>query len=412
MSSLVLQSPLVLPEHGGQRVQVVVREEDGRTDVSVYSQRAEASPETALDAACERRGLPLGLARRRHGSIWRRCARAAASVSRWRKPTRRLRRRGWTMARVPEACKSLWRGPSEAIAEVTLAEEVEGAERYGIHPALLDAAFQSLYGIARMAPLHLPFAMEKVTVHASGATAAAATCAAREEEADGASGEGFAADVTLTDAQGHVLVEVVGLRVRPPRKKLLPRAWKACERALSAGLVASPAPAGVGDFGSVGRGRARQRTRRRTRSSNELRLAGAASIASPCQRLAAALPAEHVVCLWRGARAEKTARRRRIRWRAQGLSMVQLLARQELAPRLWWVTRGAVTVTAEEPADVGQASLWGLGRTVMQEHPELACTLIDVEDDGVRRRRSYASCARRTRNGRSSGAAASVASRD
>jgi acyl transferase domain-containing protein len=43
--SLVLQSPLVLPEDGGQRVQLVVGEQDGRTEVSVYSQPAEAAAE-------------------------------------------------------------------------------------------------------------------------------------------------------------------------------------------------------------------------------------------------------------------------------------------------------------------------------------------------------------------------------
>ena len=42
--------------------------------------------------------------------------------------------------------QSLWRGTNEALAEVSLPEGIEGAERYGIHPALLDAAFQSLLG--------------------------------------------------------------------------------------------------------------------------------------------------------------------------------------------------------------------------------------------------------------------------
>jgi hypothetical protein len=91
------------------------------------------------------------------------------------------------------------------------------------------------------------------------------------------------------------------------------------------------------------------------------------------------LPAEHVVCLWRRVEDRSDAEAAQ-RLASEGLSIVQLLAQQEQAARLWWVTRGAVAVTAEEPAEVGQASLWGLGRTVMQEHPELECTLIDVAD--------------------------------
>ena len=38
MASLVIQAPLVLPEHGSQRVQVVVKEEGERTTGTVYSQ--------------------------------------------------------------------------------------------------------------------------------------------------------------------------------------------------------------------------------------------------------------------------------------------------------------------------------------------------------------------------------------
>jgi NADPH:quinone reductase-like Zn-dependent oxidoreductase/acyl carrier protein len=96
--------------------------------------------------------------------------------------------------------------------------------------------------------------------------------------------------------------------------------------------------------------------------------------------LASAMPADHVVSLWsRGTEQEDAAAAHRLA--SAGLSMVQLLAQQERTPRLWWVTRGAMSVTAAEGAEVAQASLWGLGRTVMQEHPELDCTLVDV--DGV-----------------------------
>jgi NADPH:quinone reductase-like Zn-dependent oxidoreductase len=94
--------------------------------------------------------------------------------------------------------------------------------------------------------------------------------------------------------------------------------------------------------------------------------------------VASALPCDHVVCLWRGWGEEAASAAERLS--CEGLSVVQVVARQESPPRLWWVTRGAVSVTADEAADVGQASLWGLGRTVMQEHPELECRLVDVED--------------------------------
>nr|VFJ59819.1 MAG: Acyl transferase domain-containing protein [Candidatus Kentron sp. DK] len=62
------------------------------------------------------------------------------------------------------------------------------------------------------------------------------------------------------------------------------------------------------------------------------------------------------------------------------LHLVQAAVKQEkgagLWPKLWLITRNAV-VTGEEGADVAQAPLWGLGRTIAQEHPELWGALID-----------------------------------
>jgi hypothetical protein len=46
-------------------------------------------------------------------------------------------------------------------------------------------------------------------------------------------------------------------------------------------------------------------------------------------------------------------------------------------PRVWLVTRGTQAVTGSATSLVG-AGLWGLGRTLMYEHAELHCTLIDT----------------------------------
>jgi hypothetical protein len=48
-------------------------------------------------------------------------------------------------------------------------------------------------------------------------------------------------------------------------------------------------------------------------------------------------------------------------------------------PRLWLVTEGsmAVGVSGELP-QIQNASMWGIGRTVAPEHPELCATLVDL----------------------------------
>jgi myxalamid-type polyketide synthase MxaE and MxaD len=66
---------------------------------------------------------------------------------------------------------------------------------------------------------------------------------------------------------------------------------------------------------------------------------------------------------------------------ARALTLVQALVRTSgrEAPRLWLVTQGAQAVRAGAAVAVAPAALWGLGRVVALEHPELRCTRLDVE---------------------------------
>ncbi|GCE30404.1 polyketide synthase [Dictyobacter alpinus] len=48
-------------------------------------------------------------------------------------------------------------------------------------------------------------------------------------------------------------------------------------------------------------------------------------------------------------------------------------------PRLWLVTNGVQAIGSEcPPVAVAQAPLWGLGRTIVYEHPELRCVRVDL----------------------------------
>ncbi|WP_315833555.1 type I polyketide synthase [Bradyrhizobium prioriisuperbiae] len=372
--SLVLQAPLVLPEHGGRRVQVLVSEEDGRTEVSVYSQPSDASAATewTLHASSEVRRLRLeAVPRLDLAAVRARCAERVEVAQAYET----LASLGLDYGAAFRGLQSLWVGTDEALGEVVLPDGVEGAERYGIHPALLDAAFHSLLRIGEVSSLHLPFAMDRVVVHAQGAAAAWVHVRARPEAAGEAS-EGLLVDVTLSDAQGDVLVEVVGLRSRAAEESSLPRSEGTANALYQLGWSPSPSPQVSAPSGRwvvvAGQDEASAAV------VDRLRQAGAECTCVDVSGLSAALPADHVVCLWgRGAEVEDAEAAQRVA--SAGLSMVQLLAQQERAPRLWWVTRGAVSVTAAEASEVAQASLWGLGRTVMQEHPELGCTLVDVE---------------------------------
>lgn len=59
----------------------------------------------------------------------------------------------------------------------------------------------------------------------------------------------------------------------------------------------------------------------------------------------------------------------------------QLTARTEKKPRLWFITAGGALVIglqSEVEPSLAQGALWGFGRVVMNESPQLSCTLIDL----------------------------------
>jgi NAD(P)-dependent dehydrogenase (short-subunit alcohol dehydrogenase family)/acyl carrier protein len=63
------------------------------------------------------------------------------------------------------------------------------------------------------------------------------------------------------------------------------------------------------------------------------------------------------------------------------LHLVQALAQTEWAvmPRLWLVTQGAQAVGARAAVQVQQSAVWGLGKVIALEHPDIHCTCVDLD---------------------------------
>jgi acyl transferase domain-containing protein/acyl carrier protein len=97
------------------------------------------------------------------------------------------------------------------------------------------------------------------------------------------------------------------------------------------------------------------------------------------------LPCRGVVYLWGvGQTLAKDARwgeipGQAIRHCQVFLSLAQALAESTPPPRLWLVTRGTQAVAGVGLNAPAAASLWGLGRTLALEHPELNCACIDLD---------------------------------
>ena len=60
------------------------------------------------------------------------------------------------------------------------------------------------------------------------------------------------------------------------------------------------------------------------------------------------------------------------------LSLIQSLFKKSLSPQLWLVTRGAQPVAAADNISLAAAPLWGLGKVIALEHPELWGGMIDL----------------------------------
>lgn len=60
------------------------------------------------------------------------------------------------------------------------------------------------------------------------------------------------------------------------------------------------------------------------------------------------------------------------------VELVRALAALPIPPRLWFLTRDAQAVSAGAPVDPLHTALWGLGRVVRYEIPDLRCSMLDL----------------------------------
>ncbi|MDX2582844.1 SDR family NAD(P)-dependent oxidoreductase [Streptomyces sp. WI04-05A] len=188
LDELVIEAPLVLPEQGGVRVQVSVGgpDETGARTVAVYSTREDATGDTATDA----------WTRHATGTLTATATTSAPGFdfTAWPPPGAEqvevaggydlLAAAGYGYGPVFQGVQAVWRRGEELFAEVTLPDEQrDSAARFGIHPALLDAALHPvMLDVALADPegegrgdadagVHLPFGWNGLSLHAAGASA-------------------------------------------------------------------------------------------------------------------------------------------------------------------------------------------------------------------------------------------------
>ncbi|MFJ7249949.1 type I polyketide synthase [Kitasatospora sp. NPDC098652] len=206
VEELTLHAPVLLPERGALQVQIEVGAPDdtGRRPVALHTRPADAQ-------------APEGWTRHADGAVAPAGAEPAPAAAAWPPAGAEpidvdgfypgLREQGYGYGPVFQGVRAAWRLGDAVHAEVELPEPARAdAARYGLHPALLDAALHP----AGLGPLAgrpgLPFAWSGVTLHATGATALRVTLTPAGPDT---------VCVAMADPTGRPVAAVEALAVRP-----------------------------------------------------------------------------------------------------------------------------------------------------------------------------------------------------
>ncbi|MEV7094006.1 SDR family NAD(P)-dependent oxidoreductase [Amycolatopsis sp. NPDC051045] len=203
LDELTLETPLVLPAHGGVQLQVSVTD-DG--DLAIHSRPDEFTPWTRHATGLLTEDAPTA----EPWEAWPPAGAERASLDGFYPA---MAATGVDYGPAFRGLRAVWTRGSEVFAEVELPEALRAeAARFGLHPALLDAALHAAgFGALTVAGdgPKLPFAWSGVSLTASGATVLRVALTR-------VSGDAVA--LTLADETGVPVGEVRSLTLRTPAK--------------------------------------------------------------------------------------------------------------------------------------------------------------------------------------------------
>ncbi|MFI6513859.1 type I polyketide synthase, partial [Streptosporangium sp. NPDC050855] len=323
LEELTLGAPLVLPEHGGRRIQVVVGAADGaglRT-VAVHSRPEETDEAWVRHAS----GLlaPGSPEPRATMAAWPPAGAEPVEIDGFYE---RLAERGYAYGPVFQGLRAVWRHGDDVYAEVALSEPFRAeAERFGVHPALLDAALHAGGAAApeRADEVRLPFSWAGVSLRSAGVSTLRVRLTPSGPDS---------LTLDLADETGEPVASVESLTLRAVSERQL----RAADSPDFLFRVEWTPVTGEGEGVAVVKRIAR---------------GGADPLSSVREAIGEALEA------------------------IQGW----LADERSASSRLTVVTSGAVSVGDGEIADPVGAAVWGLVRSAQEEHPGLF-TLLDLEE--------------------------------
>ncbi len=399
LNSVTFREALVLADGAEQTAQLVLGpEEDGVRTWQIFSQAADTgAAETPWKVHAEGRLLAAGAKTDEVRSRQQHCP------QRWERDDfyRTLASVGIELGSAFRWLDEIWTGDGEALARMRRLDPATGSLPAG----LIDACFQLVAAILLRdeAQAFVPVGIESLTYHGTGGGALWCHAGLRPGVADAKT---ILADVVLYEDSGRAVARFEGLQARRAAAHTLLRTSAVADWLYELRWQTAVLPALTDDVGAAGawlvladragfgtrlaeglRGRGgvcalayagTEFTKREdvwildpTSPTDMTRLLAEVRAAVP-QPLRGVLHLWHLDELADGLGAAQLGCQ-------SALHLTQALTRAGEAPRMWLMTRGAVPADVVSVSAPFQALVWGLGRTIALEHPELRCTLLDLD---------------------------------
>ncbi|MDG4809397.1 type I polyketide synthase [Micromonospora sp. WMMD1120] len=362
VEELVLEAPLVLTDRAVTQVQVTVGEPDdnGRREVAVYSRPESTGEDGDRTVTCHARGwlavsaAPLTA----FPPAWPPAGADQVAVDALY-PT--LAEAGYEYGPIFQGVHGAWRAGEHLYTEIVLPdEEADTARRFGLHPALFDAALHGcLIGKGPGSPADLPFSWSGVRFGPGGGSRARVRISPAEDST---------VRIDVVDERGELVVGVERLAVRPVDQAQLENAQGGGQRSLYH-LEWTPVPIGAGAPVRVALVGDVHGSGDRFADLDALR-----------QAMADGAPAPEAVVVTVEAPAtpdDLAATARDVAGSTLALLQGWLSDERFADVRLVVLTHDAVAVGGESP-DVVVAPVWGLVRSAQSEHPG-RFVLVDVD---------------------------------
>ncbi|MFE6487233.1 SDR family NAD(P)-dependent oxidoreductase [Streptomyces sp. NPDC057757] len=362
LTELTLEAPLVLPGRGAVALRAVV---DGPDDDRSRTIAVHSRPESEPDASWTRHATgvlgALAEAPAFDLAVWPPAGATPVDVA---DAYELLADRGYGYGPSFRGLRAAWRRADEVFADIALPDTArDDAARFGLHPALLDAALHA-ESLDDDGATSVPFAWEGVTLHAAGASAVRVHSRPARD--------GDATSLLIADESGRPVATIKSLTARPlsaeqlantRRGPLFRVAWTPWS-----GPTGTPERLAVIGTGRPARGGSWFEDA--PRYADLAALAEAAApvpglVLFPCPAPAGEVPS--------GVRATTDAVLEVLRdWLAD---------KRFAESRLAVVTARAVD-TGDGPIDVRQAPVWGLVRAAQAENPG-RFVLLDLDPDAT-----------------------------